>query len=51
MVEQNGKKALAMADRGCILENGGDRFEGKGQDLLHDPKVGELYLGAAFKSE
>lgn len=51
LVEQNAKKALAMADRGYVLENGRDRFEGKGQDLLHDPKVGELYLGAAFKSE
>ncbi len=51
LVEQNAKKALAMADRGYVLENGRDRFEGKGSDLLNDPKVGELYLGAAFKSE
>ncbi|MEM8674730.1 MAG: ABC transporter ATP-binding protein [Cyanobacteria bacterium P01_G01_bin.67] len=51
LVEQNAKKALAMADRGYVLENGKDRFEGKGQDLLDDPKVGELYLGAAFKTE
>lgn len=50
LVEQNAKKALAMADRGYVLENGKDRFEGKGLDLLNDPKVGELYLGAAFKS-
>lgn len=47
LVEQNAKKALMMADRGYVLENGCDRFEGKGQDLLNDPKVGELYLGAA----
>jgi neutral amino acid transport system ATP-binding protein len=47
LVEQNAKKALTMADRGYVLENGCDRFEGKGQDLLNDPKVGELYLGAA----
>ena len=46
LVEQNAKKALMMADRGYVLENGCDRFEGKGQDLLNDPKVGELYLGA-----
>lgn len=50
LVEQNAKKALAMADRGYVLENGRDRFEGSGQDLLNDPKVGELYLGVAFKS-
>ena len=51
LVEQNAKKALAMADRGYVLENGRDRFEGSGEDLLNDPKVGELYLGAAFKSK
>ncbi|WP_019507830.1 ABC transporter ATP-binding protein [Pleurocapsa sp. PCC 7319] len=50
LVEQNAKKALAMADRGYVLENGQERFEGTGADLLNDPKVGELYLGAAFKS-
>ena len=51
LVEQNAKKALAMADRGYVLENGKDRFEGSGTELLNDPKVGELYLGAAFKSD
>ena len=51
LVEQNAKKALAMADRGYVLENGRDRFEGKGSDLLEDPQVGALYLGAAFKPE
>ncbi len=51
LVEQNAKKALAMADRGYVLENGQDRFEGTGTDLLNDPKVGELYLGAAYKPD
>lgn len=45
LVEQNARKALAMADRGYVLESGRDRFEGRGTDLLNDPKVGELYLG------
>ncbi|RMF23687.1 MAG: ABC transporter ATP-binding protein, partial [Cyanobacteria bacterium J083] len=49
LVEQNAKKALMMADRGYVLESGKDRFEGAGLDLLNDPKVGELYLGAAYK--
>lgn len=49
LVEQNAKKALMMANRGYVLENGRDRFEGKGQDLLNDPKVGELYLGVAHQ--
>jgi neutral amino acid transport system ATP-binding protein len=48
LVEQNAKKALMMADRGYVLESGQDRFEGTGQELLNNPKVGELYLGAAY---
>ncbi len=46
LVEQNAKKALMMADRGYVLENGCDRFEGTGEELLNNPKVGELYLGS-----
>jgi neutral amino acid transport system ATP-binding protein len=46
LVEQNAKKALLMADRGYVLENGRDRFEGTGRDLLEDPQVAALYLGA-----
>lgn len=45
LVEQNAKQALKMSDRGYVLEAGRDRFEGRGIDLLNDPKVGELYLG------
>ena len=51
LVEQNARKALAMADRGYVLENGKDRFEGTGANLLNDPKVGELYLGGAYKGD
>lgn len=45
LVEQNARKALAMADRGYVLDTGRDRFSGPGLDLLNDPKVAELYLG------
>ena len=45
LVEQNAKKALLLADRGYVLENGKDRFEGEGKALLNDPKVAALYLG------
>jgi len=45
MVEQNARRALAMSDRGYVLDLGRNRFEGPGRDLLHDPRVGELYLG------
>ena len=50
LVEQNAKKALMMADRGYVLENGRDRYCGTGEELLNDPKVGELYLGSGLKS-
>lgn len=50
LVEQNAKKALMLSHRGYVLENGRDRFEGPGQELLNDPKVGELYLGAAYQT-
>jgi neutral amino acid transport system ATP-binding protein len=49
LVEQNAKKALMMAHRGYVLEGGKDAMVGKGEDLLNDPKVGELYLGVAYK--
>ncbi len=49
LVEQNAKKALNLADRGYVLENGQDAMVASGQELLNDPKVGELYLGAAYK--
>jgi neutral amino acid transport system ATP-binding protein len=45
MVEQNARRALALADRGYVLDLGQNRFQGSGPDLLNDPRVGELYLG------
>ena len=45
MVEQNAKKALATSDRGYVLDQGQNRYEGRGADLLNDPNVGKLYLG------
>jgi ABC-type branched-subunit amino acid transport system ATPase component len=47
MVEQNARRALAMSHRGYVLDGGQNRFEGPGADLLHDPKVVDLYLGGA----
>jgi branched-chain amino acid transport system ATP-binding protein len=49
MVEQNARRALAMSDRGYVLDLGRDRFEGRGQELLDDPKVAELYLGGTAR--
>jgi len=49
MVEQNARRALAMSDRGYVLDVGTNRFEGRGRDLLDDPKVAELYLGGTAR--
>ncbi|OIP75794.1 MAG: ABC transporter ATP-binding protein [Oscillatoriales cyanobacterium CG2_30_44_21] len=45
LVEQNARKALAIADHGYIMHLGKDEFTGKGSDLLNDPEVAKLYLG------
>ncbi|MBI3824753.1 MAG: ABC transporter ATP-binding protein [Candidatus Rokubacteria bacterium] len=45
LVEQNATRALAIADRGYVLELGRNRFEGAGARLLADPDVKRLYLG------
>jgi len=45
VVEQNAARALAVADRGYVLELGRNRFEGEGPALLDDPEVKRLYLG------
>ncbi|HYY48339.1 MAG TPA: ABC transporter ATP-binding protein [Thermoplasmata archaeon] len=47
IVEQNAKKALAIADRGYVLETGRNRFTGTGEWLLHNADVGRLYLGGS----
>ena len=45
MVEQNARRALAMSNRGYVLDVGQNRFEGGGQELLDDEMVAELYGG------
>jgi ABC-type branched-subunit amino acid transport system ATPase component len=45
MVEQNARRALSMSHRGYVLDVGRNRFTGTGTELLHDPKVIDLYLG------
>jgi neutral amino acid transport system ATP-binding protein len=47
MVEQNARRALAFSDRGYVLDLGRNAHEGTGRELLDDPRVGELYLGAS----
>ncbi len=45
MVEQNAKKGLEFADIGYVMVSGQIAIAGKGDDLLANPKVGELFLG------
>jgi branched-chain amino acid transport system ATP-binding protein len=45
IVEQNAHAALAIADRGYVLENGRIALEGPAEKLLVNPAVQEAYLG------
>lgn len=45
LVEQNAYAALAIADRGYVLETGRISHTGTGRDLLNDKRVREAYLG------
>jgi len=45
MVEQNAHRCLQVCDRALVLDQGTNAYEGTGQELLHDPKIIELYLG------
>ena len=49
MVEQNARRALAMSNRGYVLDVGRNAFEGKGDELLSDDKVAQLYLGGTAR--
>ncbi|HMS54255.1 MAG TPA: ABC transporter ATP-binding protein [Fimbriimonadaceae bacterium] len=45
VVEQNAHRSLEIAHRGYVLETGNIVLSDSGQNLLHDPKVKEAYLG------
>ena len=45
LVEQNASRALAMADRGYVMDSGLITMTGPGHELLADPKVRAAYLG------
>jgi ABC-type branched-subunit amino acid transport system ATPase component len=47
MVEQNARRALALAHRGYVLDTGRNAIEGSGAALLHNPQVLELSLGGS----
>ena len=45
LVEQNVRQALALADRGYVLENGRIVLQGSGSELIEHPRVKRAYLG------
>lgn len=45
LVEQNAYAALAIADRGYVIETGRISHTGTGRDLLNDARVRTAYLG------
>ncbi|MGV9194844.1 ABC transporter ATP-binding protein [Microbacterium sp. MC2] len=51
MVEQNARRCLQICDRGYVLDQGRDAYEGSGRALLNDPKVIGLYLGTLGQDE
>ena len=46
MVEQNAKRALELADIGCVVVSGEIAMVGTGAELLGDPAIGRLFVGA-----
>ncbi len=45
LVEQNARQALAIADRGYVIETGRVILEGSAADLSANPQVEQAYLG------
>ena len=47
LVEQNARAGLAIAHQGAVMDAGVVRLAAPSAELLRDPRVAELYLGAA----
>ena len=45
LAEQNARQALAVADRGYVVENGAITLSGPARDLLASPEIAARYLG------
>mgnify|MGYP001822133158 FL=1 len=50
MVEQNARRCLQICHRGYVLDQGTNAYTDTGRNLLHDPKVIELYLGTLARA-
>jgi len=51
MVEQNARRCLLICDHGYVLDQGRNAYSGTGAELLHDPKVIDLYLGTLGRAD
>ena len=50
MGEQNARRCLQICHRGYVLDQGTNAYTDTGRNLLHDPKVIELYLGTLARA-
>ena len=51
LVEQNARAALQVADRAYVQEMGAVVLSGQAQDLLHDRRIIDTYLGMGAKAQ
>jgi branched-chain amino acid transport system ATP-binding protein len=49
MIEQNAKRALEQSDFGIVLELGCTRIEDRAENILADPRIGQLFLGGGLE--
>jgi branched-chain amino acid transport system ATP-binding protein len=51
MVEQNARRCLQICDRAYVMDQGKNAYTGPGRELLHDPKIIDLYLGTLGRAK
>jgi len=49
MIEQNAKQALTHSDHGIVLELGRMRVADRAENILADPRIGQLFLGGGLE--
>lgn len=50
MVEQNARSALEISDHALVLELGQTRMSAPAHQVLHDPRVAQLFLGGVIEA-
>ena len=51
LIEQNAKRALESSDYGIVLELGRTRIADTAQNILNDPRIGQLFLGGGLQEK